>query len=110
MRVRAVVLLVVGLLLLLQGLRPAAADPRAVVLVPSEGTAAPPPTSALETTPGPDKPAARKPLYRRWWLWTIVGAVVAQGAVTGAILGTPARLFIPTIPGPSPGLSSLVRF
>jgi hypothetical protein len=29
----------------------------------------------------------RTPVYRRWWLWTVVGVVVAAGAVTGGVLG-----------------------
>lgn len=28
------------------------------------------------------------PVYKRWWLWTLVGAVVAAGAVTGGVLGS----------------------
>lgn len=28
------------------------------------------------------------PLYQRWWLWTIVGGVVAAGVVTGVVVGT----------------------
>jgi hypothetical protein len=29
----------------------------------------------------------RRPWYRRWWFWTLVGAVVAGGAATGVVLG-----------------------
>jgi tetratricopeptide (TPR) repeat protein len=29
------------------------------------------------------------PLYKRWWLWTVVGAVVAGGIVTTAVLSAP---------------------
>ena len=32
--------------------------------------------------------ASEKPLYKKWWLWTIVGAVVAGGIATGVVLGT----------------------
>lgn len=32
--------------------------------------------------------ANNPPLYKRWWLWTIVGAVVAGGVATGVVLGT----------------------
>jgi tetratricopeptide (TPR) repeat protein len=31
---------------------------------------------------------SEKPLYKKWWLWTIVGAVVVGGVVTGVVLGT----------------------
>jgi tetratricopeptide (TPR) repeat protein len=29
------------------------------------------------------------PVYKKWWLWTIVGGVVAAGVVTTAVLATP---------------------
>lgn len=35
---------------------------------------------ATQTTP---------PLYKRWWLWTIVGAVAAAGVVTTVVLTSP---------------------
>jgi hypothetical protein len=41
-----------------------------------------------------DTPSARvletkqKPVYKQWWLWTIVGAVVIGGVTTGVLLGT----------------------
>ncbi len=28
------------------------------------------------------------PIYKRWWLWTVVGAVVAAAAITGGVLGS----------------------
>ncbi|MDB4967740.1 MAG: hypothetical protein JWN44_3429 [Myxococcales bacterium] len=40
--------------------------------------AASPPTNVLTARP----PARRQPVYKRWWLWTIVG-VAAAGAATG---------------------------
>jgi tetratricopeptide (TPR) repeat protein len=30
---------------------------------------------------------APQPVYKRWWLWAAVGAVVAAGAITGGVLG-----------------------
>ena len=33
------------------------------------------------------QPAARRPVYRRWWFWTIIGAVVAGGVATGVAVG-----------------------
>ena len=47
------------------------------------------PPRALAAEPAPTT-ATATPLYKRWWLWTIVGGVVAAGAVTGAVLGTRA--------------------
>jgi len=34
-------------------------------------------------TQTPEKPPEETPLYRRWWVWTIVGGVVVAGAATG---------------------------
>jgi hypothetical protein len=31
---------------------------------------------------------AAKPWFRRWWVWAIVGGIVAAGVTTGAVLGT----------------------
>lgn len=42
-------------------------------------TAAPPPTTNVVTAPS--APPAKKPVYKRWWLWTAVGVVVAGAAV-----------------------------
>lgn len=35
-----------------------------------------------------DHRAKKVPLYKRWWLWTAVGAVVAGGAVLAIVLST----------------------
>ncbi len=35
-----------------------------------------------------DTPAKKKPLYKQWWLWTAVGAVVVGGAVAAGVLLT----------------------
>lgn len=59
-----------------------------------------PPTNVIPPItplPAPDTP--RTPLYKRWWLWTAVGVVVAGVVVTGVIVGTQPR-----DPGP-PGLT-----
>ncbi|HEX2574493.1 MAG TPA: hypothetical protein VH877_33410 [Polyangia bacterium] len=134
MRARVPRSFILGVLILFSSARPATADPHAVALLPSQAapdaatpaptssSAAPvtpdpaapavaAPTAALETAQARVPPAARKPLYRRWWLWTIVGIVAAGGAVAGTIAGTPNRdLFIPTIPGPNNASANLVRF
>jgi tetratricopeptide (TPR) repeat protein len=36
------------------------------------------------------------PVYKRWYIWTLVGAVVAAGVVTGAVLGSQ----VPPVEGP----------
>jgi tetratricopeptide (TPR) repeat protein len=30
----------------------------------------------------------KDPVYKKWWVWTIVGGVVVAGAVTGGVLGS----------------------
>jgi hypothetical protein len=57
------------------------------------GNGAPPATATASaasavTAAGKDAaPSAEKPVWKRWWLWTIVGVVVAGGVATGAALG-----------------------
>ncbi|MGZ3427345.1 MAG: hypothetical protein ACXVCV_11885 [Polyangia bacterium] len=43
---------------------------------------------AVTTPPPAEEPRAeRTPLYKKWWLWTIVGGVVVVGAVVGITVG-----------------------
>jgi hypothetical protein len=65
-----------------------------------------PPTGTLTaspspTAPTPPPPPATKPIYKKWWFWTIIG-VVAAGAVAGGVAGglasqkkPPAEPFLP---------------
>jgi len=47
------------------------------------------PSGAVHVSPGKESAAAEKsiPLYRKWWLWTIIGGVVVAGVVTGVAVG-----------------------
>jgi hypothetical protein len=46
-------------------------------------------TPVVAAAPQKSQPHAdRTPLYKKWWLWTIVGVVVAGGVVAGAVVGT----------------------
>jgi ribosomal protein S20 len=69
--------------------------------VTSPGSAAPLPVSAapipapvdsttvLTTVPAAPEPAdAGQPIYKKWWFWTGVGAVVVAGTVTAILLAT----------------------
>ncbi len=61
------------------------------VVAPTLSAAAPPaPTSGAEslsiTQAAPPEPEPSPPVYKRWWFWTGVGAVVAGGVVTGVLL------------------------
>jgi tetratricopeptide (TPR) repeat protein len=54
------------------------------------------PTVPLVVSAAPPPPPG-KPLYRRWWVWTIAGVVVA-GAATGIAVGvTQSRTTEPTL-------------
>jgi tetratricopeptide (TPR) repeat protein len=61
------------------------APPAAPVLVPSPPAAAPPAALVVTTAPAPaiETPA---PIYRRWWFWTALGAVVVGGVVATVAL------------------------
>lgn len=55
---------------------------------PSPAPSAPPPALAVVAAPAAAPAAPTKPIYKRWWLWTAVGGVVAAAAITGAAVGT----------------------
>jgi tetratricopeptide (TPR) repeat protein len=47
-----------------------------------------PPPAVTPPPPAHDEPRAeRTPLYKKWWLWTLVGGVVVAGAVVGITVG-----------------------
>jgi hypothetical protein len=85
--------------------------------VPAEALPAPPEPAVL-THPAPATqvtavavkrtPVVRKPIYRRWWLWTIVGSVAARGAVGAALGLTLPQRFETTLP--DVGSQGAVRF
>jgi hypothetical protein len=63
--------------------RPEVTPPLAVTTRPAP---APPVSPSLVTT----RPAPRRtPVYKKWWLWTGLGVVVAGGAVAAALALTP---------------------
>jgi tetratricopeptide (TPR) repeat protein len=74
--------------------------------IPPKLDPTPPPAGSLTANPSPtptEPPAApaSKPVYKKWWFWTIIG-VVAAGAVAGGVAGAvvsqkkpPAEPFLP---------------
>jgi tetratricopeptide (TPR) repeat protein len=54
------------------------------------------------------------PIYKKWWLWTIVGGVVVAGVVVGVAVGVTSQApeFIPNLPDGGPGSANglTVRF
>jgi tetratricopeptide (TPR) repeat protein len=84
----------------------AAAATQAAKPAPETATVAPKPTlePAAETlTASAPPPPERKPAYKKWWVWTIVGGVVAAGAATGLalVLTRPSSPTAPTSLGTS---------
>ena len=82
---------------------------------PPTTTETPPPVVATPeppaAAPSPVEPAPsdRRPLYKRWWLWTVVG-VAAAGAAVGLGVGlTQQRSFNSTLPDLVVG-NAAVRF
>lgn len=39
-----------------------------------------------------EEKAKSKPIYKKWWFWTIIGGVVAGGVIAGAVAGTRSSL------------------
>jgi tetratricopeptide (TPR) repeat protein len=73
-----------------------AAIERAPAPPPTTETPVAPPAATTTPTPGPtvtpvvatSEPHDRAtPLYKKWWLWTIVGGVVVAGVVVGVTVG-----------------------
>jgi tetratricopeptide (TPR) repeat protein len=63
----------------------------------------PPPVTPVAVAPtqvpASDSPHPRQPVYKKWWLWTTVGIVVATGAGVGLGLGlSQGDNFKPTLP------------
>jgi hypothetical protein len=83
-----------------------ATAPKPDKLPPGWDPSAPPP----EATPVPEEPEPPRgpvPLYKKWWLWTIVGgvAVVGVGVTLGLVYGLPK--FTSELPIGGPGASAL---
>jgi hypothetical protein len=74
----------------------ASTAPGAATTEPS-GTAAIPPSAAVAPSSDPlgiaqsappSEPQESSPVYKRWWFWTGIGAVVAGGVVTAIVLSS----------------------
>jgi hypothetical protein len=66
----------------------APAPPPAAFAPPPTASPAPPAPAAVVLASPP--PEATAPVYKRWWFWTALGAVVAGAVVTGILLSRPA--------------------
>jgi tetratricopeptide (TPR) repeat protein len=54
---------------------------------PSGTTTAPTPAPVATTPSAQNDRGAATPVYKKWWLWTIVGGVVVAGVVVGVTVG-----------------------
>ena len=65
---------------------PAPAAPAAAAVPPSAAVATTPDPLGIQQSAPPPEPQESPPIYKRWWFWTGIGAVVAGGVVTGVLL------------------------
>jgi len=82
--------------------------PPTETLPPTEAQPAPTPAPLMATTPPAPEDTHSKPLYKRWWLWTAVGAVAVIAVGIGVGAGAAPAKNAPN-PGGTAG-SSTVRF
>jgi hypothetical protein len=61
--------------------KPAPPEPTAIVAPEPSQPPASPPTTAASVASAPETRAPPTPVYKRWWLWTVVGVVVVGAAV-----------------------------
>ncbi len=59
-------------------------------------------TTAPVAPSGTESSAARRPVYKRWWFWTIIGGVAAAGVITGVAVGTQKSTAPITLPSGVP--------
>jgi hypothetical protein len=65
---------------------PVALAPAASAVPPSASVATTPDPLGIQQSAPPPEPQESPPVYKRWWFWTGIGAVVAGGVVTGILL------------------------
>jgi tetratricopeptide (TPR) repeat protein len=76
-----------------------ATHPVAAQLAPANTTTVAPAIVEREAPP-----QSATPIYKKWWLWTIVGVVVVGGAVTAAVLLTRPTSVWANAPSVGPGV------
>jgi hypothetical protein len=75
-------------------------------VAPHEEVKPTPPAARTPSPPEAPHPAASRPLYKAWWLWTAVAAVTVAGAVVlGVELGTHTGGSSPSLGSFGPGLT-----
>jgi len=77
----------------------APAAPAAAAIPPSAAVAIAPAPLGIQQSAPPPQPQESPPVYKRWWFWTGIGAVVAGGVVTGVLLSKKSAPKSPTCDG-----------
>ena len=72
---------------------PAKEEP-ALVVLPAATPPVEPASTATVTLTAQPAPQAARPLWKRWWVWGMVGAAVAAGTVTAFALSSPGATTI----------------
>jgi hypothetical protein len=107
-----------------RGSRGTSTSPTSTTTTPTETTTTPTETTPTETTTTTptetqttattqttqNRPPDKKPVYKQWWLWTIVGVVVVGAVVGGAVAATTPSGDWNTAPPFGPGAQSLVSW
>jgi hypothetical protein len=65
-------------------------------LGPVDLTPAPSLSNDVIIIPLADEPPARRPLWKRWWVWTVVGVAVVGGTVAAFAMNRPREQAVPT--------------
>ena len=65
---------------------------------PAPEPAPKPVAGKLDLAPVPPAASVETPLYKKWWLWTIVGVVVAGGVTAAAVVATRVDETVPSGP------------
>ena len=69
--------------------------------VPAAPAPTPAPAASLVAAPAPE--TSSEPIYKKWWLWTAVGAVVVAGVITTVIIASGSSSPWNTAPDLGPG-------
>jgi tetratricopeptide (TPR) repeat protein len=89
-----------------------ATQPRTVEPTPEPQQTAPPATAEAQPTTAPasasNDTSSDKPIWKKWWFWTIIGGVVVVAVVVAvAVVATQAPSFGANLPETGPGAHAL---
>ncbi|HEX6839775.1 MAG TPA: hypothetical protein VF334_24535, partial [Polyangia bacterium] len=87
----------------------ASEPPPAATTQPAPPPSEPQPAAATPTATASSEPSSsEKPVWKKWWFWTIIGGVVVVGVVVAvAVVATQAPSFGANLPETGPGAHAL---